>query len=339
MPQRRLSTRGITEGAILAALVAIFALASIYVPVLGLATVYLIPLPLAVLVIRHGFAVALLAAGVAGAIAALVAGPLSGAGLLLTFAPAGFSLGWGVARGRSALAILSVTALVSILSLLTGLGLILVVSGVNPYRTMFESMQSGQAAALVLYRSLGVDPSRLQLQGQQMAQTLALLPRLIPLLILGGGLVAAWLNYQVAGALLRRLGHPLPALPRATAWRLPSLAVWALPLAAVLVSLGRPRVFSPFEPGIVAPPQGVIPLIGLNVMVLLQLAFFVQGVLVGWVWLGGRSVAPAARIVLLLLVLFNPLMGPLVTLVGMADSIFRLRARWMPRPVATGGEA
>jgi len=334
MPQRRLRTQAITEGAILAAFVVILALARVYLPILQLASIYLIPLPLAMLVIRQGVVTALLAAGVAGVIAGFMAGPLSGAGFVLTYAPVGLALGWGAARGRSALAILSVTALVSIVSLLAGLALMLALSGVNPFRTMFEVMQSRQAAVVALTRSLGGDPSRLQQQSQQTAQALTFIPRLVPFLILGGGLAAAWLNYHVARVVLGRLGYPLPGLPRPSGWRLPALAVFILPLAGLLVSYGRPRIFSPFEPGIEVPPQGIMPILGLNVAVLLQVAFFLQGLLVGWIWLGGRGVSPLVRILLLLL-----LLGPLVPLVGMADSIFRLRERWMPRPVATGGEA
>src|SRR2546422_695630 len=51
---RPISVRGLTEGAILAALVAVLALAANYVPLVGLAANFLCPIPLAVLMIRHG---------------------------------------------------------------------------------------------------------------------------------------------------------------------------------------------------------------------------------------------------------------------------------------------
>ncbi len=74
-PSGRIRTQGLTEGAILAALVAVLAVATHYVPLLGIATAYLCPLPLAILVIRHGFRVAALATVVSILAAITVAGP------------------------------------------------------------------------------------------------------------------------------------------------------------------------------------------------------------------------------------------------------------------------
>src|SRR2546425_11029122 len=75
---RPISVRGLTEGAILAALVAVLALAANYVPLVGLAANFLCPIPLAVLMIRHGLRVAALATVVAIAIGSAISGPVTG---------------------------------------------------------------------------------------------------------------------------------------------------------------------------------------------------------------------------------------------------------------------
>jgi uncharacterized protein YybS (DUF2232 family) len=344
MPQRRLSTQGITEGAIQAALVAIFALATRYVPVLGLGTAFLVPLPLAVLVIRRGLLPGLLAAGVAGVIAGLLAGPLAGAGLLLTFAPIGLALGWGARSGWKASAILLLTSAVVIASLAVNLVLTLALSGVNPYTIMINSMQQGQEAAMAFYQRLGINTDALQQTNQQMMQVLALLPKLLPVLMLQAGVLIAWINFQVARTILRRLGVPLPALPSASTWRLPTFMVWLLPLALLLLILGGPLPQGLQSPGAAPPPSPagrsiVPPEIGLNLLYLLQTLFAVQGVLVAWVLLGRYTTVAALRITVLAFLLLNPLLSRLLFLLGMADSVFPVRERFGPRPAASEGPA
>lgn len=338
MPRRRLTTQGLTEGAILASLVAAFALATRYVPVLGMATAFLVPLPLTVLVIRRGLWPALLAAAVAGTIAGMVAGPLAGIGILLTFAPFGIVVGLGARAGRSAPAILGMAALATAVSLTIDLALTLALSGVNPYQTMIESMRQGQEASMTFYRRLGVNPPGLEETNRQMMQVLAIMPKLIPMLLALGGLSVAWLNYQVARPVLRRLGYLLPALPPASTWRVPAYVLWLLPLAFVLLSLtGRPvmtlsdRLRSTLPAARVAIPGAI----GLNVTLLIQFVFAFQGLLVAWVLLGRYIRVPAMRVLILAFAFLNPLLGYLIMLMGMAESVFRLRERFAaPRAAA-----
>ncbi len=105
---RRLPTRGLTEGALLAALVAVLAGAARYLPLVAVISPFVCPLPLALLVIRQGIRIALLASLVAALLATVLAGPLVGAVLLITFAPLGIALGLGVRQRRSAQAIVPV---------------------------------------------------------------------------------------------------------------------------------------------------------------------------------------------------------------------------------------
>lgn len=344
MSERRLTTQGITEGAIQAALVAIFALATRYIPVLGLGTAFLVPLPLTVLVIRRGFLPALLAAGVAGTIAGLLAGPLAGAGLLLTFAPIGLALGWGARSEWKASRTLLLTSAVVIGSLAVNLALTLALSGVNPYAITIDSMREGQEAAMAFYQRLGVNTDALGQTNQQMMQVLALLPKLLPVLILLGGILVAWLNLQVARTILARLGHQLPALPPASTWRLPAFMVWLLPLALLLLVLGGPLPQGAQSPGVPTPPppagRGIVPTeIGLNLLYLLQTIFAVQGVLVAWVMLRRYISVPGLRVMVLAFLMLNPLLSRLVFLLGLADSVFPLRERFAPRPAASEGKA
>ncbi|TMI77597.1 MAG: DUF2232 domain-containing protein, partial [Bacillati bacterium ANGP1] len=87
--------RGLTEGAILAALSAVAAIVGLVAPFVG---ILLAPIPLMLLVIRWGLRTAVLAAIVAGLILLQFFGPLNAVSMGGIFAPLGLALGWGVRR-------------------------------------------------------------------------------------------------------------------------------------------------------------------------------------------------------------------------------------------------
>lgn len=311
----KLSVRGLTEGAILAALVALFALAARYLPLVDIASVFVCPIPLMLLVIRHGVRVALLAALVAAAIGAMVAGPLTGAAILISFAPIGIVLGIGVRQRFSAPAIVLIGSAVMTVSLLVSLALTLAIANVNPYALMIDSMRQGQESAVSIYERLGMDRQQIERTTGPMRQMIELLPRLIPLLIVVGGINTAYIDFQVGRLVLRKVGQELPALPPMSTWRVPPLFLWTLPVGFLLVAWGRGR--SP-----------ALETAGLNLSILAQMIFSLQGLFVGWALLDRYKVSRWLRWAIIAVAVTNPLIGLLVFFLGLADAAFDLRRRW-----------
>src|SRR5207245_11778417 len=99
----------LAEVSSLAVLSAYRALVVNNVPQFGLASNFLCPIPLAVLMIRHGLRVAALATVVAIAIWSAISGPVTGVLILLGFAPVGLAIGFGLRRQWSASTVILVT--------------------------------------------------------------------------------------------------------------------------------------------------------------------------------------------------------------------------------------
>src|SRR5262249_37909310 len=94
----RPQTRGLTEGAILAALAALSAAAGLLIPPVARLVA---PLPTMLLAIRWALRTGVLATVVAGLILLLFFGPLA-AFSVVVFGPIGLALGWGVRHERGA---------------------------------------------------------------------------------------------------------------------------------------------------------------------------------------------------------------------------------------------
>lgn len=273
------------------------------------------PIPLTFLVVRQGMRVALLAAVVAAVVGAIAGGPLTGAAIVITFAPLGIVLGLGVRNRWNAGTILMTSTAVVTVSLLVNLVLTLVTAGVNPYTVMIQSMQEGQEQALQLYERLGIDRRQLEQVSGMMKQWLELLPRLIPLLIVVGGAVTALINFQVGRLALRRFGIETPALPPLATWRAHPVFLWMLPVGFVLALAGRDR-------------YPAMETAGLNLSLLSQMLFSLQGLLVAWAFFERYRTPKWLRWVMIALAFTQPILGVVVFFFGLADAAFDLRGRW-----------
>ncbi len=318
----------------LAALVAIFAAASNYVPLVGVVAAYLCPLPLAVLVIRHGLRLAVLAAVASVLVGAALAGPLVGATILLGFAPLGLVLGLGAQRGWPAGRIVALAAVVSFASMvLSFLGLM----GGGRLRLADMSKQIADATRDAvttwtgIYTKLGMPKAQVEAALAPLAEFSKYVPYLLPGMLIAGSASAAWLNYEVCRRVLARFGYRLEALPPIRAWRLPDLAVW-VPVIGLLLGVAGGRLGVPW-----------LESASVSVVLFSMGAFMMQGVLTEWVILGNLEMRPVERTigVVITVVLSSalPIINLVLLMLGILDSSWKVRDRWGRRATASGARS
>lgn len=313
----RVPVRGLTEGAVLAALVAVLAFAARFLPLVGLAANFLCPIPLAVLVIRHGLRVAALATLVAIAVGSIISGPVTGVLIALGFAPVGLTIGFGLRRRLPASTIVLATGAAVLLSLVLGGVAAQVGIGVDPRVTMREVIELNKRSldeAVQRYAQLGIDTARMDATVKMMRDFMDYSVHLIPLLLVLGSLISAYANYEVSRLVLRRVGYAAPALPPVSMWGLPVLALWALPLGSLLAVVGAQRV-----PALQA--------VGTNLAFFITILLLTQGLLAGWVLLERYRFPKWYRVVVIVLFMSGPT-GLVLFLLGLADAAFDLRRRW-----------
>ncbi len=325
---KRIPVRGLTEGAILASLVALFALPARYFPLIAVVSPLVCPLPLTVLAIRHGIRIALLAAVVAAVIGVLIAGPFSGLLIASTFAPLGISMGIAVRRGLSAPMIVLVSGITVVLVMLVNTGLTLATSGVNPLTATIEQLRQSQDASERFYERIGLfSHQQLNDASAQFKEALAMAPRLLAAMVILGGFSLAWLNYLVARVVLRKVGIVLPALPPMTTWRVPPSFLWVYLAAAGLgpVAARVPTMRAAGE------------MVAVNLLVVMQILFSAQGAIVGWVLMDRYGVPRGVRWIVIVLAMTNPYVALVAFALGIAEAAFSLRRRWTPVSSETTG--
>ena len=314
MPTNRITP--LTESGLLAALTVIMGLASVYVPVLGMVAAVLWPMPVIVLVVRHGLRWGVMASLVAGVLMALLIEPTISLRMVITFAPMSLALGYGFYKNWSAVRILLVSFVVSIASVLVGLGLVLLITGINPMDMQMDMMKESMDASISLYKSAGLTDEQLQESVAQMNQAVETIKLLFPLIIIVSGVVVSFMNYWIAARVLKRLGHIVPMLPPFSEWRLPKVVIYLYGFALIGMYWGSSREIA------------ALYQISLNLNMLATFMGLLQGLAVIFFFINRRTTSTVLKVLVVCIILMNGFFTQVLSFVGIFDMLFDYRRRF-----------
>ena len=306
----------LTEGGLLAALTVVIAIASVYVPLVGPFIALLWPLPLAVLVLRHGMRQGFMAMLVAGAALAMLIEPMIALRLVAAYGPLGLMLGYGYRKGLSGLKLFPLAFLAAVAGELVVLGLIFAVFGNNPFAMLMDGLKSAFDSTFALYEQAGMPAEEIEAGRAQIDTGLLLMSQLGPLLIVLLGLLDAGVAFFFGGKILHRLGHEVPQLPPFADWRLPKAFAYIVGFAMVGLYWGGTRQIewlyqAALNADMLALFAGLIQ--GLALMATVMNKFKVTGF---WRWL------------FYLLILLNGLFAQILAFTGLFDMVFDYRRKF-----------
>lgn len=230
-----------TESGLLAAITVVMALIGVYIPLLGTVAVLMWPLPILVLIVRHGLKWGLMAVFVAGVLTAALVEPAVSLRLALAFAPGGIALGLGFRNNWSSVRTLTTGIAASMAAKLAAFALLFALTGIEPFSTQFDVMESSFDQTIEMYRSMGMSEEQIGEVQDNLTQNLSLMRLLLPLVVVIMGLMDTALNYFLGSKVLRRLGHEVKTLPPFVEWRLPPVFVYVFGFSLVGLYWGSTR--------------------------------------------------------------------------------------------------
>lgn len=317
---RPLATRGLVEGALLAAVLVLLVVVTVYIPLSGIFFAFFWPVPIALLYLRYDSRLAILAVIVSAAILSALVGPVDALDAAFLYGPVGIALGHAAKRHWSAARTLALGAVAVALSALGTIAVYLVLAGQSPIDWLTQDLADFAANLRAMEQSRLLQPGTAELIVGQLAR--------IPwILLIFTGALSLLINFQTTRAVLIRLGYQFPALPRFADWRFPG---WLRLVAAAFAAAGFSRV--PFSPGPVATAATALAVLAVVLLV-------IQGLAILDHILGSRGAPALARgVFALLLLTFRPA-APLLAAVAVIDVAFDLRRRLSaPAAPAAAGE-
>lgn len=315
-----LKVKSTTESGLLVGITVVMGLMAVYLPVLGIAANLLWPLPIIVLVVRHGLQQGILSVLASAMIMCILISPLNAVHLAATFGPPSLALGYCFRHSYPASKVLLFGLIASLIGVGMSTGLLIAFAGINPFdmQEQQEAMEMAVNAAVQAYRDMGIDAKQLQEIQDQLAMVKEFMVLLLPLTIICSGLITTWLNFAIGGKLLRRLGHSVSTLPPFDDWHLPQAILYIFGFALVGLYWGSSRDIA------------LLYQASFNVYLLTVLAGFIQGASV-LSKLCRNRVGRWVYWVIMVFILTNSLFTQVLAVLGLFDMLFDYRRRLFDR--------
>jgi uncharacterized protein YybS (DUF2232 family) len=229
-------TNVLTEGAMAAALFTTLLAISVYIPILGLISVWLLPLPFVVFTIRNGLKPGFVLLGVALMLSLIISG-LIGLPLAVMFGSGGLVVGYLSRQKRPAFAILLGGSLVYIFNVIMIFMISVVFLDFNMITDSVHMLQQSMDKAEELMTSFGEDVGD---QFDTLQQSIGMIQYMAPALFVLVGVSYALITQLIAAPVLKRLrlgDYVRPWVPFRE-WRFPKSLLWYYLIALLGFSFG-----------------------------------------------------------------------------------------------------
>lgn len=316
---KKLTTRSLAEGAIMAGLTMILVLAGSFLPVIGMLFLLICGVPITVVTVRYGGRLGAMSALVAVGLLSILTGPLSGLAYGLQFILIAWIFGWMFSRRKSAVKTISAGIISSMVATVILALLSFTLMGFSTEQ--FQEMQSVYINDVVdMYDQMGLLE---QMAGENataaevkviMEENMVVIYRILPAVLLLISAVSAIVNYLVTVQILKRLKIKIPRLQSFKKMALPANSVWGLILAWGLWLAG-PYV-----------PVSWLPIIAQNILLIYGALLFVQGMAVSAYWFNVEKMGMGMKIFTVVFIVFF-FVGFIVAcaMIGLGDLLFDFR--------------
>lgn len=301
----------------LTALMVALAYLSMYSVIVSL----IIPAPLILLVIRHGFRTGALVAVVSGFVSALVlSSPLMAVNLLIT-GIIGIALGMGLREQWKFTPLLLIGTAAGLIALGLRVWMYSLLFGENLLAVGLAAMEAGATQWVTIYESLGLGVEQVE-QMEELAGSLTeTILLILPLGLAASAVLQAYINLFLVRLLVRRLPSmpgDVPWVPPFRSWKWPWYFVWGFILVRLLM-----LVLS-----LLGVPADIWERAAINLDLFFVYLFFIQGLAIMWYYFDHYKVGKFLRILLVVfLVMAGGVMLLFVALVGILDTWFDFRRR------------
>lgn len=305
------STRALTEGALLAALTVVLYVANVYTAFL----LYIIPVPVAILVVRHNLRTGAVASAVAALGVGLILGPVDALTVFIRVALVGLLMGGMMAKRAKALTSLFTTAAAYAVVVIADLVIVAAASKISLAEFLAqtrEGMKLAASQASSIYEQLGMAPAARESAQAMLDQLPQWFEMFLPTILLFGAIVAALVSYTAARWVLKRTKIDIEALPPFGKWRLGWSWAWGLIAALLLGQLAAAL-------GAAGTSGGLVQSAASNVIMMYMMLYTVMGASVAWGVMEHYKISVAFRIFLLIMFYMTPPFTWAFALAGLLD--------------------
>ena len=229
-------TSAMVEAGILAAIAIVFAIISMYVPVIGSFINFLWPLSIAICGMRNGLRWSVMTLIVADIAVAVLISPLHAFSLLAAFGLVGLTLGECMRRGYKPFKLMLISSVACLISIGASFLIALYIMGIQPVDMMFTSLEEAARESVGYYQSMGMSQTEIDAAVKSNAEMLRMMRLIMPGAFFLCAPIIAFVNYLAARKILSKLGAAFEEFPPFTQWNVPGWMLWPYGISLLMVS-------------------------------------------------------------------------------------------------------
>lgn len=306
-------TSAMVEAGILAAIAIVFAIISMYVPVIGSFINFLWPLPIAICGMRNGLRWSVMTLIVADIAVAVLISPLHAFSLLAAFGLVGLTLGECMRRGYKPFKLMLISSVACLISIGASFLIALYIMGIQPVDMMFTSLEEAARESVGYYQSMGMSQTEIDAAVKSNAEMLRMMRLIMPGAFFLCGPIIAFVNYLAARKILSKLGAAFEEFPPFTQWNVPGWMLWPYGISLLMVSY------------YVQYPESLMYHISVNLQVITSVFFVLQGIALIYWWLEKNNKPKWWGTVSVALLFFVQIFSQIIVFVGAFDLVFDFR--------------
>ncbi|WP_240611966.1 YybS family protein [Planococcus halotolerans] len=238
---------------------------TVYVPIISLATLFFLALPVAWYSAKYPWKPSLLFS-LATFLLSLIIGGVFAVPVALLYIPFGLMIGLSIYYGKSKLYMFMGSSIVWLISVMVQYVAMIWLFGINVIEEYITASKATLKTGSNWMERLGGTEEQIEEYNETVGTMLTTFETTLPALIILSVFVIVWIHLLINLPILKRLGTAVPKFPPFADMKLPKSVLWYY-LIVLLISL-----LSDFEPGT------IVFLAFANAMVILQMLLFLQGI-------------------------------------------------------------
>ena len=307
--------RPMVEAGILSGIAIVFALMSVYLPVVG-AFIHLIwPVPIILLGVRHGVRRSIMATVVAGILIAIILHPLHAVSVVVGFGLTAIVLGHGLRNDFPPTKILIRGSAASIVCTVMMLAISMVIIGTNPLKLQQDIVAQSIEQSIAFYRQMGMSTADLENMSNMMSTMGELMKIILPSAFAMAAVVTAYINLMAARRIMKKMGHYVAPFPLFRDWQMPRMSLYAFIVGILAIYWGSSRGWT------------ILYQAGVNIQMIATLFLVLQGLALFSFMANKYNFPKWARVLMIVMVLTNGIMLQAALFAGAFDMAINYRSR------------
>ena len=309
------STRSVVESGILTALMIVFAMIGLSVPMLGFFGSILVPMTIAVVGVRHGFRWSILSVVSAVIAIAFLLGPLTALIEGGVFGVIGILIGYGLRKQWSVSRLLIFPAIVLMLAVVVQFWASAWVMNLDPAQMWTSLGEQLEETMHDMYVNQGLSEEQIGVAMDSLQDQLSIMKKVLVAGLFCSGIAISYIINYLTRLVLGRIGtYEIPKIPTIQGWRIPD---WALHIFLVGLISYFVKQYVPF-----------LEYIGYNLMYLGGIMLFIRGI--SCIWRISESYTSSRLVRWIVLAIFIA-MSQSAAIFGALDVLLHLEDRWKRR--------